>query len=260
MEKGGFGFQIFGTPLGWNLDQIPIFSIFTTSFSTTVSLPLFLVFSKVSLTSPMPGAPLPTTPPVAAPVREAPRPEQREHRPSGSLVVLKNTGGRIGEGKYSHTSTGKKREIFFNSPFLFSCAFFVRFHESSPTQKAASGIDLSAFEAQIQQLEVQRGLDVGYRQRLFGVAKPQGFDGSQLTNINGCGCFLTQTEVSAMISLSVFLFELYKCAAGVLDFLFFVFQFHEILGRFRESFYLSVFFFAASNFFCWKQTGRWGLV
>lgn len=38
---------------------------------------------QVSLTSPMPGAPLPTTPPVAAPVREAPRPEQREHRPSG---------------------------------------------------------------------------------------------------------------------------------------------------------------------------------
>lgn len=46
-----------------------------------------LVLSKVSLTSPMPGAPLPTTPPVPAPVREAPRPEQREHRPSGYLVV-----------------------------------------------------------------------------------------------------------------------------------------------------------------------------
>ena len=80
-----------------------------------------LVLSKVSLTSPMPGAPLPTTPPVPAPVREAPRPEPREHRPSGSLVVKKKDGGRIGEGTYLHYFYRKKKgdilqftHVFFN--------------------------------------------------------------------------------------------------------------------------------------------------
>lgn len=153
-----------------------------------------------------------------------------------------------------HTSTGKKKGDILQFTHVFFK--FVSMNLPQP-KKAASGIDLSAFEAQIQQLEVQGWLQAevvwcSETTRFWWISAHQ-----FAMVVDVCN---PDWDVHHDIIVSVSL-KLYKCVAGVLDFLFvFCFLVSWALGQIQRVFLPFCVIFAASNFFCWKQTGRWSLV
>ena len=130
-------------------------------------------------------------------------------------LFKKKMGENRGRNIFTLLLPEKKREIFFNSPMFFKICF----HESSPTQKAASGIDLSAFEAQIQQLEVQ-GVGCWLQAEVVWCSETTRFwwiSAHQFAMVvDVCN---PDWDVHHDIIVSVSL-KLYKCVAGVLDFLF----------------------------------------
>ena len=145
-------------------------------------------------------------------------------------------------------------------PFFSACFFFNLFPWIFPNpKKQLQALICRPLKRKFSSLRF-RGLDVGYRQRLFGVAKPEGFDGSQLTNLQWLWMFVTQTEMSTMISLSVFLWNSISVSQEFwISCLLFCFLVSWALGQIQRVFLPFCVIFAASNFFCWKQTGRWSL-
>lgn len=131
-------------------------------------------------------------------------------------LFKKKWGENRGRNVFTLLLPEKKREIFFNSPMFSS--FFVSMNLPQP-KKAASGIDLSAFEAQIQQLEVQ-GVGCWLQAEVVWCSETTRFwwiSAHQFAMVvDVCNPdWDVHHDIIASVSL-----KLYKCAAGVLDFLF----------------------------------------